>query len=537
MLLSNLIRKINSFQIYMGLLIALAVSFPLSKASMSIITGLLMANWLIEGRFQEKFTILKERKSILLIISIFFIYLLGLLWTDNLQWGLHDLRIQIPLLLLPLVIGTSQKLDYLQLKRIIYFFSAGVVISSLISIWVLLGLSSKIINDPREMSLFISHIRFSLLINISIFSLGWYFFNHEKKSILEKVLLAITMLWLSIFLVILKSATGWVVFVLVLAFVTIIGILKIKKLLWRFALLGFLLSLLILPLVYIAIVVHEFYDIEPLPEKLKGMRTKQGNFYEFDFNNHELENGNYTFYFYCEPELRESWGKRSRLNYDSIANKGFDKYVLKRYLTSKGYRKDAEGVEKLTDEDIRNIENGMTNYRFTNPFSFYNRIYQIVWEIDFYRKGGNPSGHSVTQRLEYYKMAWSIISENFWFGTGTGGYFNAYQEKYNQSKFFKQDEYRQRSHNMFLSYWIGFGLIGLVYICYALFSPIFMEHKSRSFLLMVFMLIVVISFMNEDTLNNHDAITFFSFFYPLHLYSSSTKPPRAFNSTSPEKQA
>jgi hypothetical protein len=95
----------------------------------------------------------------------------------------------------------------------------------------------------------------------------------------------------------------------------------------------------------------------------------------------------------------------------------------------------------------------------------------------------------------------------------------AYQEKYDQNKFFPDKVYRQRSHNMFLSYWIDFGLAGLVYICFALVAPIFWEHKTKSYLLLVFFLIVLISFMNEDTLNNHDAITFFSFFYPLYLYS------------------
>jgi O-antigen ligase len=188
-------------------------------------------------------------------------------------------------------------------------------------------------------------------------------------------------------------------------------------------------------------------------------------------------------------------------------------------MTSKGLRKDADGVMALTGNDIRNIENGMTNYRFENSFSFYKRIYQIIWEVDRYRSGENPSGHSVTQRIEYYKMAFKIIRENMWFGKGTGGYYLAYQEQYDQNKFFQDSDYRQRSHNMFLSYWIDFGLIGLCYVLFALAAPVFLERKTRNYLLMVFLLIVLISFLNEDTLNNHDAISFFAFFYPIFLYS------------------
>jgi len=33
--------------------------------------------------------------------------------------------------------------------------------------------------------------------------------------------------------------------------------------------------------------------------------------------------------------------------------------------------------------------------------------------------------------------------------------------------------------------------------------------------------------MNEDTLNNHDAISFFAFFYPLFLYSRYETNPQS----------
>jgi hypothetical protein len=500
------------FQLYLGLLLIMAVSLPISKALMSILPGLLMFNWLVEGHFQLKLQRLKERKSVLLLISIFFVYLLGLLWTSSMQWGMHDVKIQLPLLILPLVIGTSAELNYIQVKKIIYIFSAAVVVASFCSIYVLLGFSGKTVHDPREMSLFISHIRFALLINISIFSLGWYLLNKEKKNLIEKAIIIIVMIWLCAFLVILKSATGWVVFLSVLPVVVFRSALHIKKLGWRFALLAVLLSIFILPAAYIGYVIGQFYNIEALPKDLIHEKTSKGNLYEHDFKNKQLENGHYTFFFINQEEMRLAWNKRSQINYDSTTPKGFNRFVLIRYLTSKGYRKDADGIEKLT------------NYRFVNPFSLYNRIYQIVWEIDTYQKGGNPSGHSVTQRLEYYKMAREIIAENFWFGTGTGGYYTAYQEKYSQNQFFQDQQFRQRSHNMFLSYWIDYGIIGLIYICFALFFPIFLEHKTKSFLILVFILVVFISFMNEDTLNNHDAISFFSLLYPILIFSRHEKP-------------
>lgn len=513
-------KKLFQFsKIYYGLLLLMAISLPLSKALMSIVPGLMMVNWLAEGHFSAKFQILKHRKSLQFLLSIFLVYILGLIWTNSMKWGLHDVKIQLPFLILPLIIGTSGKLNYKQIKSVVYVFSLAVIVASLCSIATLLGLTGKTIHDPREMSLFISHIRFALLINISIFSLGWYFLNSEKKATTEKILLLISILWLATFLIILKSATGWVVFIVVLAAIVLRGIFSLKKLTLKLMLSATFIAIFLLPIIYIAYVIQQFYNIEPIPENINSLRTSLGNNYDNDFSNKQLENGHYTFLYISGDELREAWAKRSHLKLDTITASGYNQYVLLRYMTSKGLRKDANGVAQLTDNDIKNIKNGMTNHLFGNPISIYRRVYQIVWETYNYMEGENPAGHSVTQRWEYYKMASRIIQKRLWFGHGTGGYYQAYQEQYDQNKFFQNQKYRQRSHNMFLSYWIDFGLIGMSFICFALIAPVFLERKTKSFLLLIFLLIVLISFMNEDTLNNHDAISFFAFFYPLYLYS------------------
>lgn len=502
----------------------MVIGLPLSKALTSIVPGVLMFFWIVDGHFYEKFDLLKKRRGTIFLISIYFVYLIGLLWTSSFAKGLIDITIQLPLFVLPLVIGTSSRLNYTQVKQIMYFFAIAVVIASFCSVWVLMGFSEHIIRDPREMSLFISHIRFSLLINIAIFSLGWYLINSEKKNLKEKVFLVLTIIWLVVFLIILRSITGWAVFFVVSLIVSFYYILKISRLFLRLSWLVCLLFFSLTPVFYTLYIVQQFYSVEKIPANICFQKTRLGNLYNQDLQNKELENGHYIYLYMNEDELRASWNKRSTLNYDSIYASGFNRFVLLRYLTSKGFRKDAEGVEKLNKNDISNIENGMTNYRFATANSFFKRIYQIVWEVDSYLKGGNPSGHSVTQRLEYYKMALNIIRERPWFGHGTGGYYLAYQKEYDRSKFFPPGIYRQRSHNMIFSYMIDFGIIGAIYICYALVAPVYSENKRKSFLLITFLLVVSISLINEDTLNNHDAISFFAFFYPLFLYSDHEKP-------------
>ena len=82
-------------------------------------------------------------------------------------------------------------------------------------------------------------------------------------------------------------------------------------------------------------------------------------------------------------------------------------------MTSKGLRKDKEGVEALTIKDIQNIENGIANYLYTQGIGVESRLMKILFEYNNYMRTGDPSGHSVMQRVEYWKTAKQIIDKNF----------------------------------------------------------------------------------------------------------------------------
>ncbi|MDX9881577.1 MAG: O-antigen ligase family protein [Prolixibacteraceae bacterium] len=516
-----MLKRITHQTIYFWQLLAVAISLPTSKALMSIFPFILLLNWLCEGRLKEKMKVFAGSPSIWLLTAVFGLYLLGLSWTDSLKWGLHDLKIQIPLLIFPLVIGTSRKLNLGQIKTIVVVFAATVVFASLCSMYVWLGFAGTEVRDVRDISLFISHIRFSLLINIVIFVLCWFIFNRKlniRKT--EKFAYFVIAAWLVLFLFILRSFTGIVIFILVSMALALWFSSRIRNVVLRFPAYVFLLMIPVFIGAYITRSINEFYNTEEFSKKELEAKTRLGNAYQHVPANRQVENGHFVFLFISEDELREAWNQRSNFKYDSTYTEGFNKYALLRYMTSKGLRKDAEGLSKLSDDDICNIGKGIPNYRFANKYSLSNRIYQTIWEFNEYANGANPAGNSVVQRIEYLKVAWQIVRENFWFGTGTGGYYPAYQEKYDAHPFFNDPKFRQRSHNMFLSYWVDFGLVGLLFICFAYIYPVFRERKTKSYLLLTFSLVVLLSFLNEDTLNNHDGITFFAFFYSLFLFSS-----------------
>ena len=232
-----------------------------------------------------------------------------------------------------------------------------------------------------------------------------------------------------------------------------------------------------------------------------------------------MENGKFLFVYLCEPEMREAWQQRSKLNFEGSDGQNQKlRYTLTRYMTSKGLRKDKEGMASLTDSDIRNIENGIANVNYTQGIGIEARLMKILFEYENYKITGDPSGHSVMQRIEYWKTSWSIIEKNFWFGVGTGDMNVAFQQEYELQNSKLDMDWRLRSHNQYLSIWVGFGIVGLLWFLFALiYAPI--HNKSfHSLFYFVFFIIFMVSMLTEDTIESQAGVTFFVFFNALFLF-------------------
>ncbi len=487
---------------------------------MSIALFVLSINWLAEGDFTRKWLILKNRKSLLAILSVYLLHALGFFYSTDYQYAIHDLRIKLPLLVLPLVVGTSERISAGRLKIILQFFIASVFVATVISTIAYFNMDQSLLQDRRDISLFISHIRFALLIDMSIFiSLYFLLYRTFVVSAKEKVIYLTLSVWLAIFLLILQSFTGiWI-------FITILPVILIH---WSFTKRNTLLigSICITVLIGLIFILSLFYSAfskfypppEVTPEKLEKY-TANANPYNHDLNNKMLENGNYVKLYVCERELREEWNKISDIHYDSLDNKGqILNQTLIRYLTSKGLTKDSAGLAALCREDINMVENGYSNFIFKSSFTLYPRIYQFIWELDVYIKTGKSSGHSLAQRIEYIKNGIEIIKRNFWIGVGTGDVKIEYDRQYEISNSQLSAKWRLRAHNQYVTFFITFGVIGFAWIVAAFVYAISYEKKWRDLLTLLFLLVAFLSMINEDTLETHAGICFFSFFLSLFVF-------------------
>jgi hypothetical protein len=194
-----------------------------------------------------------------------------------------------------------------------------------------------------------------------------------------------------------------------------------------------------------------------------------------------------------------------------------------RYLTSRGWRKDADAVERLTPGEISAIEKGVANYLFMNRFSVRGRVYEFLWGFDNYRKTGDPSGSTLMQRFEYWKASAGIIRDYWLTGVGTGDMNLAFKAQYEKMDTKLPPDQRWRSHNQFLSIMVGFGVFGFIWFLFSLLYPPLILRQFDDYFFLVFLLISWLSMLTGDTIETQTGVSFFVVFYTLFLFARKEK--------------
>ena len=124
----------------------------------------------------------------------------------------------------------------------------------------------------------------------------------------------------------------------------------------------------------------------------------------------------------------------------------------------------------------------------------------------------------MVQRFLYLDAGWKIARENLLIGVGNGDVRAAFEDHYNTTNSPLSYEWRRRAHNQFLTFLISFGILGLLISIFALVGPLFLSGRQRSFLAVGFMILFLLSMLNEDTLETACGAAFVSFFYSLFLF-------------------
>ena len=438
--------------------------------SMGLLLGAL--NLLLEGNFRSYAQRLRENQLILLVVFFYVLHLFGLIWTSNWEYGLDDIRKKTSLLLIPIIIGAHPILSLKRWTKLIHFFILTLLVTAIINFISYHFFAEKLhLIDIRDMSLFGSHIRYGILLGIGLaFCLERIYQGAKYRN--GYLFSAIFFLIYSFYSQVLSGLIA--VSIVLIGLLVFILVMRKQYLILASSFLLVILSSLGLcyylsqPIIYPTPCVEQYNQIE------------------------------------------SAWNGRSPLNYDSLdKRKQPVASTLERYLSSKGLCANTEGVQKLTHKDIQFIETGFADVHETYG-GIQARLLDIRYQL---HHASNPSGHSILERIEYWKNAWAIIENHFLIGVGTGDVNDEMQKMYDQRHSSLTEERRLRAHNSYLTYYLTFGIFGFGFFLYFQFKFIIQQWKWKQWIGFLFGIIALVTFLFEDTLESQMGITMFALFY------------------------
>jgi hypothetical protein len=523
----------NRYQhIYLTGLILFALGLPLSKTAMSLALVLLAAHWLLSGGFRHfpaPGTPARLAFGFFMLIPL--IHLLGLMYTTDFAFAAKDLRIKLPLLLLPLFMVTGPRLPQRLFNLITDAFIFAVIAGTVISFVIFIKDNPV---EARDLTPFVSHIRFSMMVVLAAAATVCLALNPRRPNSL-RIIAFLLVPWLIFSLAILEVLTGLVAFSLLLFAAPIFLIItKPSPKVWVFSAFAILVLLATMAVGWNT-ARREF--IPDLDQKRLTMKshTALGNPYTHDLNSLVNENGNMVWMNVCEEEMRVAWNARSSHPFDSELSPGSrTSDVLMRYLSSLGYTKDAEGVKTLSEGDVEAIERGVTNYEYGRWNLVQRRFDQLKWEYWNYRAGGDPKGHSLLQRLELWQIGSQMAMENLLIGVGTGDLKREFAGKLAKTGSPLAGT-PLRAHNQYLTILITFGIIGLALFLAALIMPLVLKPERYGFTMVAFSIIAFASMFFEDTLETQVGVSFIAFFYTLWVFQKVTAGDPLTNHSRDEK--
>ena len=491
----------------------IAIGLPWSRKLLSTAMIVLSVAWVGEGFFVAKRPPrLKNffQPKYLWASCMFLPYLFGLLWSTDLEWGFRLVAIVLPLLLYPFFFAVLPPLFEKERDALLKLFVLSTLIVSILSV---VKASSLPTVDFRNYSPIISHIRLSLMVCFSIAICVWHLVSKKKAW---RGLLVLPLFWFVYYLSLLASIAG----VLILGTLLFLALWTIRSESKNIRIKAKLVAMLIVvgSIGFIGLAFMDYFQAEPIAEQAFEERTKGGEQYQHLCDGQSSERGEWVWSYLAPIEFESAWNARSHIPLSGKDRSGQEiRHTAARYLTSMGLRKDAEGVGSLTDVDIQRIESGVAWYDLGERNALLERLDMVFFELDKYKRYGYAQGSSVALRLVFWETAISLIKEHVWVGVGTGDTQEAFNASYRSAEDPLPEAYWLRAHQQYLTWAVSWGVLGFGFILFAMFYPIQRNWSFRHPLFLSFFVIMLISFLSDDTLERQIGVSLFAFFYCLLL--------------------
>jgi O-antigen ligase len=153
---------------YQYLLISLAFLMPLTVTGANIIIVIICFLWLFSGGYKAKYNQIMSSKLMIASIVFFCLHVIGMLWTEDLQWGLHILhKMWYFLLLLPILFNIVQRkyINY-YLNSFLLAIALTEIVSYLVWFEIIPPFNKASVGDPTP---FMDHISYNPILTLAIY--------------------------------------------------------------------------------------------------------------------------------------------------------------------------------------------------------------------------------------------------------------------------------------------------------------------------------------------------------------------------------
>jgi len=172
-------KNVNLDKTFQFLIIILAFLMPLTVFGGNLIIVIICFLWLFSGDYKSKFNQIINNKLMIASILFFFIHVVGLIWTENLPWGLHIVHKMWYFIGLFPILYTIVRKDYIShyISAFLLAISTTEVCSYLVWFEIIEPFKNATVENPTP---FMSHISYNPILAFAIYLVLHEIFFNKK---------------------------------------------------------------------------------------------------------------------------------------------------------------------------------------------------------------------------------------------------------------------------------------------------------------------------------------------------------------------
>lgn len=203
---------------YQYLLVCLAFLLPLTVAGSNIIIVSIVLVWLFSGSYKYKLNTILNTKILIFSLIFFSVHVIGLFWTDDINWGLHIVKKMWYFFLLFPVLHSIVDRKYV--KYYISSFLLAISFTELLSYLIWFELIEPFKNASVENPTpFMSHISYNPILAFAIYLVNHKLFFEKNLSKLQLFFYSFFSISMTINMFITGGRAGQVMFFAMIAII------------------------------------------------------------------------------------------------------------------------------------------------------------------------------------------------------------------------------------------------------------------------------------------------------------------------------